>query len=412
MTHYRWHLCAFIFFATVLNYMNRQTLSIVAPLIQRDFHLDNAQLGVLFSVFYLSYGVSVALVGEVIDRVSVRLGFAAAVAWWSVATALTGLARSFGQLLGFRLALGVGEAGNWPITARLVSMYLAPRERTLANAIYMGGGSLGLAIIGPVLVGLSLRFGWRAGFVVIGALSTVWLVAWWAWCSPARIGALARQDLGQREHAAGGWGAVLRTPRFYGLLLASLCGNTCLYFLMTWLPPYLVQDRGIRFSLKLGAVVIIPFLGLDVGYLVSGFGVIGLGRLGWSVLASRRTVLIGSALLMSVALAATPRVATQAATLALLFAGALGMAGWNSNYLCFVEELNPLKAGAVAGVVGSVGAFAGAVSLWLVGVISTSAGSFAPVFAMMAGLIWIGSAGIVLTREPDRASPPALDAAP
>ena len=175
---------------------------------------------------------------------------------------------------------------------------------------------------------------------------------------------------------------------------------------MNWLPPYLVQDRGIRFSMKLGAVVFIPFLGLDLGYLLSGFGVLALGRRGWSVLGSRRLVLVGSALMMSAALGATPHVATETTTVTLLFLGALGMAGWNSNYLCFVEEVSPRKAAAVAGVVGSIGAFAGAVSLWFVGVISKSAGSFAPVFLMMAGLIWIGSAGILLTREPQRTDAP------
>jgi ACS family hexuronate transporter-like MFS transporter len=400
--HYRWYICGFVFFATVLNYMNRQTLSIVAPLIQKDFHLDNQELGALFSAFYVTYGIAVALVGELIDRISIRVAFALAVAWWSLATGFTGLAQSFWQLFGFRMCLGVGEAGNWPITARLVSMYLAPKERTLANSLYMGGGSLGLAIIGPVLVGLSIWYGWRAGFVVIGALSCVWLVAWLMWFRPYRIDKLERYDLGDVEHTAGSWREVLRVPRFYGLLLASLCGNTCLYFLMNWLPPYLVQDRGIKFGMKLGAVVIIPFLGLDLGYLVSGFGVLALGRRGWNVLASRRLVLIASALMMSTALAATPYATTQTLMVALLFVGSLGMAGWNSNYLCFVEEVSPRKAAAVAGVVGSIGAFAGALSLWLVGVISQAAGNFSPVFLIIAGLIWIGSGGILLTREPPR----------
>ena len=398
--HYRWYICFFIFFATVLNYMNRQTLSIVAPLIQKDFHLDNAQLGALFSALYVTYAISVALIGELIDRLSIRIAFAVAVAWWSLVTALTGLAQSFWQLFGFRLALGIGEAANWPVTARLVSMYIAPKERTLANSIYMGGGSIGLAIIGPLLIWLSLWFGWRGGFVVIGALSVVWLIAWLAWFTPANVGGLERHDLTTDTRAAASWREVLRLPRFWGLIVASLCGNTCLYFLMNWLPPYLVQDRGIAFSMELGAVVIVPFLGLDLGYLVSGFGVLALSRRGWTVLGARRFVLVLSAAIMSISLAATPFVATELATVALLFAGAFGMACWNSNYLCFVEEVSPRKAAAVAGVVGSAGAFAGAVSLWVIGLIAKATGSFTSVFVMIAGLIWIASAGILLTRDP------------
>jgi len=401
--HYRWFIVLFIFFATVLNYMDRQTISILAPLIQKDFHLDNAQLGALFSAFYVSYGVTVALVGELIDRLSIRIAFAVAVAWWSLATSLTGLSRSFTQLFGFRLALGVGEAANWPLTARLVSMYMAPKERTLANSFYMGGGSLGLVIIGPLLVWLSLWQGWRAGFVIVGALSMLWLIAWLAWFKPRNIDSLERHDLAAKTRAAVSWRGIIRLPRFWGLLVSSFCGNTCLYFLMNWLPPFLVQDRGIRFGMKLGAVVIIPFLGLDLGYLISGFGVLALGRRGRKVLSARRFFLVLSATIMSISMAATPFVGANAMALALLFAGALGMAGWNSNYLCFVEELSPRKAAAVAGVIGSAGAFAGALSLWLIGLISKRAGSFTPVFLLIASLIWIATAGILLTREPYQA---------
>jgi len=402
-SHFRWYICLFVFFATVLNYMNRQTLSIVAPLIQKEFHLDNAQLGALFSAFYVSYGVAVALIGEIVDRLSIRVAFAVAVAWWSLATALTGLARSFGQLFGFRLALGIGEAANWPVTARLVSMYLAPEERTLANSIYMGGGSLGLVIIGPLLVGTSLRYGWRAGFVIVGGMSVLWLITWLWWFKPRNLHSLERHDIANDAGATTTWRHILRLPRFWGLIVSSFCGNTCLYFMMNWLPPYLVQERGIPFSMKLGAVVVIPFLGLDIGYLCSGFAVLALGRRGWSVLKARRLFLVFSAMMMSISMAAVPYVRANAAAAVLLFTGAFGMAGWNSNYLCFVEELSPRKAAAVAGVVGSAGAFAGALSLWGIGLISKLASGFTPVFLLIGGLIWIASAGILLTREPRRA---------
>ena len=224
--HRRWFIILFVFFATVLNYMDRQTLSILAPLIQKDFHLDNAQLGALFSAFYVTYGVSVALIGELIDRLSIRIAFAVAVAWWSLATSLTGLSRSFAQLFGFRLALGVGEAANWPVTARLVSMYMAPKARTLANSLYMGGGSLGLVIIGPLLVWLSLWRGWRAGFIVIGALSMLWLIAWLSWLKPRNTDSLERHDLAAETRSVASWRSVIRLPRFWGLMVASLCGNT------------------------------------------------------------------------------------------------------------------------------------------------------------------------------------------
>ncbi len=395
----RWIICAFVFFATVLNYMDRQTLGIVAPLVQREFNIDNAQLGLLFSAFYVTYGVSVAVMGEVFDRVSIRLSFAVVVAWWSLATAFTGLSRTFWQLFGLRMLLGIGEAGNWPATARLVSMYIPPHERTLANSIYMGGGSLGLVIVQPLLVWLSLWYGWRMGFAVIGAISTVWIAAWIWWYRPARVASLARYDAPASGQTAS-WAGILRLPRFWGLIVASFFGNACLYFLMNWLPTYLIQDRGFQFNMALGGVVIIPFIGLDFGYLVSGFAVLRLSRLGGDVGRARRIVLIAAASLMAICMASTPIVESNVVALLLLFGGTLGMAAWNSNYLCFVEELSPRKVSAVAGVVGSAGAFAGAITVWLFGVVSQAAGSFTPVFLSIAVMIWVATGGILLTREP------------
>jgi ACS family hexuronate transporter-like MFS transporter len=395
--HLHWCICIFVFFATVLNYMDRQTLSITAPLIRKEFNLDNNQLGILFSAFFITYGVSVAIIGEFIDRVSIRWSFALVVAWWSLATIMTGTASRLWHLFAFRMLLGAGEAGNWPATARLVSMYLPPKQRTLANSIYMGGGSLGLIIVAPLLVWLSGRYGWRSGFVVIGLLSTLWIAAWIAWFRPAVTDALPRYDSVQRAQRAR-WSEIVRVPRFWGLLVASIGGNTCLYFLMNWLPTYLVQDRHFAFNMKLGGVVIVPFLGLDLGYLLSGLVVLRLASRG-DVGKARRTVLLCSATLMSICVVLTPLASTDALALMALFGTTLGMASWNANYLCFVEELSPSKVSAVAGVVGSAGAFAGALTQPLIGSVSQLFGSFAPVFFGMAALIWAGSAGLLCTQD-------------
>jgi ACS family hexuronate transporter-like MFS transporter len=284
-------------------------------------------------------------------------------------------------------------------------MYIPPRERTLANSIYMGGGSLGLVIVQPLLVGLSLWYGWRAGFVIIGALSVVWIAAWLWWFRPSRVAPLPRHDIGVAA-TAGSWREIVRIRRFWGLIVASFFGNASLYFLMNWLPTYLVQDRGFKFNMTLGGVVIIPFVGLDLGYITSGIAVLRLSR-AFGVASARRRVLLAAAAVMSVSMTCTPLVRSDVPALLLLFGGTFGMAAWNSNYLCFVEELSPRKVSAVAGAVGSAGAFAGALTLWLFGIISQAAGSFAPVFMIVAVMIWIATAGILLTPEPAHEAVPA-----
>ena len=143
-----WAVCGILFLATVLNYLDRQTLSMAAPLIQRDLSLDNAHIGMLFSAFFYTYGLMMAIAGWILDRVSVRLGYAVSVFLWSVAGALTGLITNFGELFGCRLLLGIGEAANWPAALRTVARVMPPEKRSLANGLFNSGASVG-AIIAP-----------------------------------------------------------------------------------------------------------------------------------------------------------------------------------------------------------------------------------------------------------------------
>jgi ACS family hexuronate transporter-like MFS transporter len=171
---------------------------------------------------------------------------------------------------------------------------------------------------------------------------------------------------------------------------------------MNWLPTFLVQDRHFKFGMKLGGIVALPFVGLDLGYLVSGLVVLKLAKSKWPTLFVRRLVLIAAATLMGISMISIPYAKTDALVVALLVVSTFGMAAWNSNYLCFVEELSPSKVSAVAGVVGSAGAFGGAIFLWLIGLISEISGSFTLVFLMVAVMIWLASAGLLCTAEPQK----------
>jgi ACS family D-galactonate transporter-like MFS transporter len=390
-----WKILLFLFLATVLNYMDRQTLSVSSPLIQKEFALSNEQLGLLFSAFFISYAVSVALIGEFIDRLSIRTAFICVVSWWSIATMLTAFSKNFWYLFGFRMLLGIGEAGLWPATARLVSLYIEAKDRTLANSFYMAGGSLGLVLIQPLMIWLSLAHGWRMGYFIIGGLSSFWLLAWVLWFKPP---AKVPIDETANAEAATSWSPIVRSPRFWGFMLASFCGNTTLYFLMNWLPTFLIQDRHFVYNLKLGGVILIPFLGLDAGYMASGFAVLRLSKIR-PVLQVRRWAIGLAAVLTASALIYTPFSQSSVVAVAALFVTTFGMAVWNSNYLSGVEEISSVKPAAVAGVIGSIGALGGAISLWLIGVMSELPGGFKSVFIMIGLLILVGSLGILLTEK-------------
>jgi MFS family permease len=178
---------------------------------------------------------------------------------------------------------------------------------------------------------------------------------------------------------------------------------------MNWLPTFLVQDRHFKFGMKLGGIVALPFVGLDLGYLFSGFVVLKLAKSKWPTLFVRRFVLIAAATLMGVSMMSIPYAKTDALVVAILIAATFGMAAWNCNYLCFVEELSPSKVSAVAGVVGGAGAFGGALFLWLIGLISEIYGSFTLVFLLVGVMIWLASAGLLFTAEPQKLRPFSIE---
>src|SRR2546423_6270859 len=174
----KWQLCFVLFLATTLNYLDRQTMSIVAPAVQKEMHLDNEALGWLFAVFYYAYTFSQMAVGPVLDRLNLRWAFAAAVLLWSVVSVFTGLAGGFAALLIFRLMLGIVEAANWPAGLRLVARLLEPRERALGNGLFTSGTSVG-ALIDPGLIpAISANWGSRRASAFIGSLGTIRQSGW------------------------------------------------------------------------------------------------------------------------------------------------------------------------------------------------------------------------------------------
>src|SRR5581483_12483588 len=162
--------------------MDRQTLSMAAPLIQKELSLDNARFGLLASAFFFTYGAMMGVTGWIMDRISIRWGYAATVLVWSLAGTFTGAANNFTQLFACRLLLGVGEAANWPAALRVVSRVVPSEKRPLANGIFNSGSSAGAVITPSLMIWLSTRWNWRIGFVAIGCLALVW-VALWLWAS-------------------------------------------------------------------------------------------------------------------------------------------------------------------------------------------------------------------------------------
>ncbi len=399
-----WAICGVLFLATVLNYMDRQTLSMAAPLIQHELSLDNSHIGILFSAFFYSYGLMMAVTGWILDRVSVRFGYAVSVLVWSAAGALTGVVTNFSGLFGCRLLLGAGEAANWPAALRTVARVMPPEKRSVANGFFNSGASLGAIVTPPLVVYLSMRSGWRAAFVSIGALGGVWILVWLALthdlpalaresAHPEKGDPVASEDMASLTT----WREIISSPRFWGLIVASSFGNPCYYFYSTWLATYFVQQRALPFGAKLGTVMLMPYIGLALGSALGGVPVFWLSRRGRTISQARkRTLIFISALELPAML--VPHVSTFSAALAIIMIVSIGIGAWIANYISALQDLSHRHVATVAGTIGCCGAFAGAVGMWAVGLVSSTHFGFGPVFIALALMPVVASLGIIVPR--------------
>lgn len=394
-----WLLCILLFLATTLNYLDRQTISILAPTIRQEMGLDNAALGWLFSVFYYSYTFSQFGVGLLLDRSNLRWAFALAVLAWSAAAALTGLAAGFTGLLLFRLLLGVAESANWPAAMRIVARALPPRDRALGNGIFTSGTSVGALIAPSLILGIAAFAGWRWTFVAVGALGLVWVAAWLPFTRhPGFAPVWTRRTDEKRVPAAAAYRDVLSTPQFWRVFAVTILVNPCLYFNVNWLPTYFSQARGFETGRELGVALTLIYLGLDFGYLACGAGVRWLTPRMGSLGRARSAVFLLATALFLVS-AAVPFVPGARGAVAALMVVNFAVGMWIAMYLTMAQEVSQAHVSTAAGLLGGSGSLAGAVAMWAVGKVTQATGSFALPFAgvALAGLL-ASAAGLAVVR--------------
>jgi len=233
-----WRLLALLSFSVVINYIDRSNLSIAAPLLKDEFGLSASQLGILLSSFFWTYTLFQLVSGWAVDRFDVNWVIAAGFLTWSLATAATALVHGFVVLLVIRLILGIGESVAFPSYSKILARHCAECRRGLANALIMAGMMLGPAL-GTFAGGMLMaRFGWRPFFFVLGLVSLVWLLPWLKWMPREQTAAepVLRQSPGLLE--------ILRQRSAWGACAGQFCGNYVWYFLVMWLPFYLVRERG------------------------------------------------------------------------------------------------------------------------------------------------------------------------
>jgi ACS family hexuronate transporter-like MFS transporter len=392
----RWWVVWTLFFSTVINYISRQTFSVLAPLITTQFHLNHAELARILGAFQISYAITWLLGGIFLDAVGTRIGLAVAVVWWSLVNILTGFATSVFSFVAFRFMLGIGEGVNWPGASKAVAEWFPSEERSVAVAIFDSGSSVGGALAALVIPWIAIAFGWRWSFVFSGTLGFVWLAAWLHVYHPldrhprvtteevALIHAGQEKALRSERKGISRWLHLLKDRNVWGVVLGRALTDPIWWFYVFWLPQYLSDARG--FSLKRIALFAwVPFVAADLGNftggLISGYCI----RRGVSVIRARTWICAVSCLPI---LAGIPsaRVHNVYIALGLICVALWGYASWSTMGLTLPSDLFPQEVVAtVTGLSGLAAGLGGAAFTFVVG-LTVDRYSYGPAF-LAAGLL-------------------------
>ena len=367
----RWIIIALVFFATLINYIDRLTVSVLAPVIVADLGLTNTEYGSIATWFLIAYTLSQGLSGKLYDRIGIKLGFTVSIVVWSLAAMGHAFAGGLRSLSAMRFILGLGEAGNWPGAAKTVAEWFPARQRAFGMAIFNSGAAIGSIVAPPIIVGLTTYFGhWQPTFLITGFLGFLWLIVWWLvydkpenhkWLTREEH-ALIRSDeslkdgdqatTGSRSEHKVRWLDLLKYRPTWGVVLARFLVDPIWWLYITWLPLYLNKVHG--FDLKqIGLFAWVPFVAADAGSLFGGWlsGFL-IGR-GWTVNGARKAVIAFGALLMPAGIAAAY---TTDAMMALALIGVVlfGFQAWINNVQTLPSDMFPNSAvGSVAGLGGT-----------------------------------------------------------
>jgi ACS family hexuronate transporter-like MFS transporter len=364
---YRWVVCSLLFFATTINYIDRQILSLLKPILDEQLGWTNAEFGQVNAAFQASYAVGLLVFGAVIDRVGTRLGYALSIAAWSAAAIAHSAVGSISGFFRARVALGLGEGGNFPSAIKAVALWFPRRERAFATALFNSGANVG-AIIAPATIPvIALHWGWRSAFVAAGLAGFVWLGFWIIFYEvPERARRVTAAELAHirsdprdtEATATGrlGWGQLLRYRQAWSFVVAKFLTDPVWWFFLIWLPDYFKKTRGLDLK-KSWVHLVTVYTVVTVLSVLGSWATGALTRRGVGVNRARKLSMLVAALTVLPILLVT-RAGDWTAVFLIGLAGASHQA-WSANLYTSVSDMFPKRAVAslvgLGGMAGSVG---------------------------------------------------------
>ena len=405
MRRFRWVICALLLLGMTKNYMDRQVIGILKTTLQHQFAWSEIDYGNLVAAFQAAYALGLLFVGRFIDRLGTRVGYALAMAIWSLASITQGWMSSLTWFLGGRFALGLGESGVFPASVKSIAEWFPKKERALALGVANAGTNLG-AIITPLLVPwITWHWGWRWSFFGIGSIGFLWLALWW-WlyrspeehplCTPAEL-AYIRGDSAEPATKLR-WLSLFRHKQTWAFALAKFITDPIWWFLLFWVPDFLQREHGLSL-LQIGPPIVVIYLMADGGSVAGGWLSTFLIHRGRSVNFSRKmAMLVCAASVVPVVFA--PKMSSTAGAVLLLGLAAAAHQGFSANLYTISSDMFPRKAVAsIVGIGGMAGALGGLLIAKVVSYFLEWTGSYSIPF-FIAGSAYLVALGLVQILAP------------
>ena len=403
---YRWGVCALLFFATTIIYMDRQALGILAPLLQKDIGWNEIQYGYIVAAFTAAYAIGLLIAGRIIDRVGTKIGYFVCLFIWSIAAmghALVSTVFGFGLA---RFALGLGESANFPAAIKAIAEWFPKKERALATGWFNSGANIG-AVVAPLVVPwITLTWGWQEVFIFIGLLGFVWMFFWWrVYELPKDHKKISKEELayilaGQSEGATERipWLQLLKYRQTWSFVAGKFLTDPVWWFYIYWLPKFLHQRYGLDLA-HLGLPLIVIYTMTSLGSIGGGWLSGSLIKRGASINKGRKRVMLISALLVVPIVFAS--MVPQWWAVVLIGIAAAAHQSWSANLFTTVSDMFPKKAvGSVVGLGGMAGSLSGALIAAAAGFILQFTGSYLSLF-IMAGSAYLLALFVFSLLVPD-----------
>ena len=408
-TNIRWTVVALIFFATTINYIDRQVIGLLKPYIQDDLGWTEADYGYIVTAFQVAYGIGMLLGGRMLDRLGSKSGYSIAIIVWSIGAVLHATVRSVTGFGAARAILGLGEAGNFPAAVKVIAEWFPKRDRAYATGLFNSGTTIG-AIIAPIIVtAITLEWGWRWAFIVTGMLGFVWVVIWWIlYHSPdkhqgvnqAELEYIKGEDEEDRANGANGtngtngaygtavtWRQLFQHRQTYAILFSRFVTDWVWWFFLFWTPDFLNKTHGVDLKATVLPLIIIYTMS-SIGGIYGGHVSSQFIRLGRSIDFARKTTILLFALLV-LPLNAVPYIDNLWMVVFIIGLATSTHQAWASNIFTIVSDVYPKQVvGSMTGISSVGGAVGGALASSFVGLILELTGSYASIF-MIASTMYL-----------------------